>query len=210
MGQRQAPSDYYESNIASRVWRRNLAAMVLKLMKPGWEKETVLDVGVGDGYTIRLVKPHGPVVGIDADVSMSEAATSRGISFRPGSAYDIPFPDSTFGLVTCIEVVEHLARPSDALAELARVLTPGGSIIVTTPVPSLLWKGIWWAWSTAGPGRRWETTPHVSDLHIVGHDGGKNSLTSMLRSLGFSVAKVETCNFGMVSGLRAEKGLLHA
>jgi ubiquinone/menaquinone biosynthesis C-methylase UbiE len=201
----QAPSSYYESNFLSRRWRTGLAKMVRGLMPPGWEKAKLLDIGTGDGYTIRLVKPEGEVAGIDTDPEMQASAVHRGVDFQVGSAYQIPFPDNSFDLVTCVEVVEHLDRPHDALVEVKRVLRDGGSAVLTTPVPKFTWRVIWWAWTRLGPGKRWETTPHVSDLHMWDGEGSSRGLASMLQGLGFTIEATETCNGGYVAGVRAKK-----
>lgn len=50
---------------------------------------------------------------------------------------DIPRPDSSFDAVMCIEVLEHLPAPVDALRELVRLLRPGGDLIITAPFCSL-------------------------------------------------------------------------
>jgi SAM-dependent methyltransferase len=50
---------------------------------------------------------------------------------------DIPEPDASFDAVLCVEVLEHLPAPVDALRELARLLKPGGTLILTAPVCSL-------------------------------------------------------------------------
>lgn len=49
------------------------------------------------------------------------------------SAYSLDFPDHTFDTVTLIEALEQLERPGAALAEIARVLQPGGQLYITTP-----------------------------------------------------------------------------
>ncbi|HEV2226870.1 MAG TPA: methyltransferase domain-containing protein [Nitrososphaerales archaeon] len=200
----QAPSSYYESNFLSRRWRRGLAKMLKELLPVGWESARLLDVGVGDGYTIRLVKPEGPVFGIDIDPSMEELATAKGVDFRSGSAYRIPFPDATFDVVTCVEVVEHLERPGEALEELKRVLKLGGSVVLTTPVPKVSWRIIWWGWTRFGPGKRWESSPHVTELSLSGN-GGQHNLSQMLKELGFEIEKTASCNFGLISGARATR-----
>jgi SAM-dependent methyltransferase len=54
-----------------------------------------------------------------------------GLTFRAASAYDLPFPNDTFDCVCSLEVLEHLERPGDALAELARVSRR--SVLVSVP-----------------------------------------------------------------------------
>jgi 2-polyprenyl-3-methyl-5-hydroxy-6-metoxy-1,4-benzoquinol methylase len=92
------------------------------------EPSSVLDVGCGEGVvTARLAQHLAPaeVLGVDADeVHLKTEWNSRSatnLSFAAGSAYDLPFGDDRFDLVCCIEVLEHLERPRDALAEMVRV-----------------------------------------------------------------------------------------
>jgi 2-polyprenyl-3-methyl-5-hydroxy-6-metoxy-1,4-benzoquinol methylase len=92
--------------------------------------KSVLDVGCGEGVvTERLARLLAPaaVLGVDADdAHLSEEWRRRSvpnISFATGSAYDLPFEDGSFDLVCAIEVLEHLERPRDALAEMSRVAT---------------------------------------------------------------------------------------
>ena len=109
---------YYESNFLSKYWRSKLAEMVRSLMPEGWQEMRLLDVGVGDGYTIRLIKPEGEIHGIDIEGSALEQAESRGINVKLGSTHGIPYPDNSLDIVTCIEMLEHLEHPTLALKEI--------------------------------------------------------------------------------------------
>jgi ubiquinone/menaquinone biosynthesis C-methylase UbiE len=51
-----------------------------------------------------------------------------------GDAHTLPFRPGVFGFATCIEVIEHLERPTHLLEELRRVLRPGGVAVFTTPL----------------------------------------------------------------------------
>jgi ubiquinone/menaquinone biosynthesis C-methylase UbiE len=99
---------------------------------------SVLDVGCGEGVvTERLAQRLAPVkvLGVDADEAHLkaewESRTASNISFATGSAYDLPFADGSFDLVCCIEVLEHLERPRDALAEMSRVA--GRALLLSVP-----------------------------------------------------------------------------
>ena len=94
----------------------------------GLAPSSVLDVGCGEGVvTERLAQLLAPaeVLGVDADEAhLSEEwrkRTAPNLSFATGSAYELPFADGSFDLVCAIEVLEHLERPRDALAEMSRV-----------------------------------------------------------------------------------------
>lgn len=99
---------------------------------------SLLDVGCGEGVvTERLAAllPHVRVVGLDVDdPALARSWRERrgeNLAFRPGSAYRLPFADGSFDVALAIEVLEHLERPEQAVAELARVARRG--IVVSTP-----------------------------------------------------------------------------
>lgn len=198
-------ASYYESNPFSKRWRSGLAKMVRQLMPAGWENLSLLDVGVGDGFTIRLVKPSGEVTGLDLDPVELTAAKEREVTTKEGSVYDIPFPDCSFDIATCFEVLEHLDSPVRALREVDRVLRSQGYLVVSTPVPNLRWRAVWWLWTKLGPGKKWKMIPHVTELHLGEKSSKDGGLLAMLRELDFEVLGTSKCNFGMVAGLIARK-----
>lgn len=98
----------------------------------------VLDVGCGEGIvTERLARLLGDatILGVDADDERLrdewESRTLGNLSFANASAYDLQFEDGSFDLVCALEVLEHLERPRDALAEMARV--SGSSLLLSVP-----------------------------------------------------------------------------
>lgn len=95
----------------------------------------LLDVGCGD-------KPYEPVFsGRVSSYTGIECSASYSGSFNEASGkadltYDgahLPFPDGSFDTVLCTQVLEHVESPSELLAEMARVLRPGGRLIATVP-----------------------------------------------------------------------------
>ncbi len=98
----------------------------------------ILDVGSGAGQIIRHLlatsSPTTEVVGFDLSWEMLKRARERLRSDRPvfvaADMRSLPFRDASFDCVTCGYVLEYLPDPKDGLREFARVLRPGGTILL--------------------------------------------------------------------------------
>jgi SAM-dependent methyltransferase len=90
--------------------------------------QRVLDVGCGDGQVSRLAARLGAqVVGIDPTWNCVSVANQRGGAvFARAGAAQLPFADGTFDAVVACLVFEHIRDVDSAIAEVARVLQPGG------------------------------------------------------------------------------------
>lgn len=93
-----------------------------------------LDAGCGTGFNIRRLHELGfDVVGVEPSVEMRTRAQANnpGVDIRDGDILSLPFGPEEFDVVLAIEVIRYLVDPAPAVAELARVLRPGGTAIVT-------------------------------------------------------------------------------
>jgi len=116
---------------------KDLVFSLLEL-EPGM---AVIDVGCGAGDDAReiagLLGPHGRVVGLDASIAMVEESQRRAtegalpIDFIHGDAYDLSYPAGSFDRARADRVFIHLKNPAQALAEMVRIVKPGGRIVVT-------------------------------------------------------------------------------
>jgi ubiquinone/menaquinone biosynthesis C-methylase UbiE len=138
---------HHDSVLRSHRWRtaENSAGYLLPRLAPG---ARVLDVGCGPGtITVGLAARvgegragegragEGRVVGIDAAGEVladarAEAARhgQRNVSFEAGDVYQLAFADDTFDVVHAHQVLQHLADPVAALAQMRRVCRPGGVV----------------------------------------------------------------------------------
>jgi len=98
----------------------------------------VLDIACGEGYGSDILSSTAlEVVGVDicrsAIAQAREKYVSDNLTFACGDAYSIPFLDETFDCVVSFETIEHLEKPDQLLAEIKRVLTPDGFLILSSP-----------------------------------------------------------------------------
>jgi SAM-dependent methyltransferase len=115
-------------HLARYLWAGELAA-----------GRRVLDVACGSGYGAVLLRHAGArhVLGVDRDPAAIERARVRfgdaGIEFRCADALDLTGLDGPFDLVVSFETIEHLTGPDAFLDEVARVMAPGATVVLSTP-----------------------------------------------------------------------------
>ncbi len=122
-------------------------ATVMELLAPG-PGERVLDVGSGPGLLLRdiagAVGPTGLAAGLDSSESMMAIARHRcrdtqNVELATGDATALPWPDAHFDRAVSTQVYEYVPDLAAALAELRRVLKPGGSaVIMATDAETIL------------------------------------------------------------------------
>jgi ubiquinone/menaquinone biosynthesis C-methylase UbiE len=115
----------------------------------------VLDVGCGDGeFAMQLGTCGAIVIGIDTSAAMIEAAKDRAkahnenVSFLVASAEHLPFPAGQFDVVTAVTILCFIDDARPVFREVARVLRPGGHLVVGE-------LGRWSTWAAARRIRAW-------------------------------------------------------
>jgi SAM-dependent methyltransferase len=94
----------------------------------------VLDLGCRDGALTRAYASGNEVVGVDADREALAAAERLGIETRWADLdQPLDFPDASFDVVVAGELLEHLRDPQRVVAEIHRVLRPGGTFVASVP-----------------------------------------------------------------------------
>jgi ubiquinone/menaquinone biosynthesis C-methylase UbiE len=102
--------------------------------------EAFLDAGCGDGRYLAALPSPRPSRIVGTDISERILATARAAAERAGVEAELvrgnlealPLEDAAFDLVLCTQVLEHLLDPAAGVRELARVLRPGGRVVLTT------------------------------------------------------------------------------
>lgn len=152
----------------------------------------VLEVGCGDAsFTKELVKYSPDVTAID--ISAAQIAENRrrfgGITFlQHDVAAPFPFPDDSFAVIWCSEVLEHLFDPAFALREMHRIMRPGGQLLVTVPYHGRF-KNVLIALF------KWDEHFVPSNPHIRFYT--KRTLGNLAFQAGFRGVRMKTCGMGI-------------
>jgi len=184
----------FDENAARRIQRlystpdvvqQRAEVLALLAAQPG---ERVLDVGSGPGFLVaslaEAVGAGGAVHGLDPSAPMN--AVARGlVEHRPwvtidtGDAVELPYPDGAFDAAVSTQVYEYVADIPRALAELRRVLRPGGrALILDTDWDSVVWH--------AADRERHRRIMAAWEEHLV-HAHLPCTLPGQLRQAGFRV-----------------------
>lgn len=118
--------------------RAALLAPFLGLVRADW---AVADLGAGTGELATALAPHAArILAVDDSPAMLEAARIRtaqlrNVEVRAGSLEALPLEDQAVDLAFAVLVLHHVADPGRAMAEAARVLRPGGRLVIVDMVP---------------------------------------------------------------------------
>jgi SAM-dependent methyltransferase len=160
-------------------------ALVLRRLLPALPGPELLNAGAGAGtLTLKLVDAGLRVTSVDASADLCDwvrsALRARGADganpVLRGDLQKLALPDAAFDAAVCAEVLEHLDDDAAALAELARVLRPGGLLLVTVPANPYRYD---WTDRWAGHRRRYDAA----------------TLEERMREAGFADARAEGWGF---------------
>jgi 2-polyprenyl-3-methyl-5-hydroxy-6-metoxy-1,4-benzoquinol methylase len=160
--------------LIARGITRSLASARDEYLRPGIR---VLDVGCG-------VQPYYPLF---ADL----ASEYDGNDIEPGprvryvsSAEALDAPDHSYDLVLCTQVLQAVRHPHNALAELSRVLTPGGYLFLTTHgvYPFVPHPTDYWRWTQQGLPALFEDVDGLELVQLVPHGGSGATLAVMINT----------------------------
>jgi SAM-dependent methyltransferase len=131
------PIEYYRRPLVGSIFRRRIDLGLAMLRDRRFD--TALEIGYGAGAVLMaLAAVVGELHGLDLDAdpdAIGARLSRRGAraTLVRGSVYELPYTDATFDLVVCFSVFEHLHEYPRGLAEVARVLRPGGALLLGMP-----------------------------------------------------------------------------
>jgi ubiquinone/menaquinone biosynthesis C-methylase UbiE len=140
---RDLGSSVYASCFSYSRWR--LDALLRQYLPERGEGLRLLDVGCGTGHHMASLRERGfQVAGVDGSEEMiaHARANNPGAEIKVADVDTLPFPDSSFDFVLCIEVLRYLPDFTKCASEIARVLKPGGVCLVTA-APLFSLNGYW-------------------------------------------------------------------
>jgi SAM-dependent methyltransferase len=117
-------------------WYRNTRALAADLLDPWMHRDPrILDAGCGPGGNGAWLATHGDVVGVDLSADALDFVRARRPTTRPVRARveALPFADGAYDVVVGLTVLYTVPDDVRAVAELARVLRPGGALLLVEP-----------------------------------------------------------------------------
>jgi SAM-dependent methyltransferase len=157
-----------------------LAASVMFLRAPAPGDE-LLDVGCGAGDFLAVMRDLGwKARGVETDPQATRRGRERGLDIHEGDLASASFPDRRFDAVTMAHVIEHVHDAPRLLAECARILKPGGTLVILTPNSD--------GWGHRRFGRDWLSLDPPRHIRLFNRD----NLRRLLEGAGLQPRRVAT------------------
>jgi 2-polyprenyl-3-methyl-5-hydroxy-6-metoxy-1,4-benzoquinol methylase len=156
------------------TFHRRLKRLEKQYRPPG----RLLDVGAYTGALVAVSAQHGwSAVGVEPSRWAVSQAHVRGLAVLEGTLASVPFEDESFDVVTMFDVIEHVFDPLSLLQSAARLLKPGGIVVVHTMDAGSLTARLM--------GSRW---PWLMEMHL--HYFTRRTLSRALEQSGFRVLEI--------------------
>lgn len=194
------PGDYQHRALTQgppiqRFWHRSKLNLLDWFFVPA-TGEKILDVGCGSGVFSDAMASRGArVLSVDANADAIAYATKTfardGMEVRRGYLDELSLPDASFDAATVLEIIEHvyIDQVRKLLADLRRVIKPGGRLLITTPNYRGLWPMIEWLTDRFSKAAHMHEDQHV--LHFR-----RKMLRDVLLEAGFEIVSLRTyCTF---------------
>jgi ubiquinone/menaquinone biosynthesis C-methylase UbiE len=177
-----------------RFWHAGKLTMIDRLIRPHLKAGSrLLEIGCGAGNLLLQATVQGSYP-VALDLSMqsltfvrsrleeakSAAEAPGGFACTQAVGESLPLEDGSFDCVLLSEVIEHLEAPQISIGEAARVLRPGGRLLITTPNYRSLWPLMEWAVDRLNMVPKMAGEQHISRFH-------PSSLKQMLIQSGLDI-----------------------
>jgi len=121
--------------------RKVLAALIRRRVQPPKDAR-ILEIGCGTGHNLKMLSEFGTVAGLEID----EAARSFAEKRVGHEIFSAPLPELAgiperhYDVVGAFDVIEHILDDEGAIASIARLLKPGGKLVMTVPAHQWMWS----------------------------------------------------------------------
>lgn len=189
------PADYYQkgvkNNLLQRLWHGGKLKAVLSLMNKN--HQNILDVGCASGWFLSQVAskyPKAKCTGVDVYKKGIEYGkkTYKSLNLIVADAHKLPFPNKSFDVIICTEVLEHVVNPDKVLIEIKRLLSEDGIVIIEMDTGNILFNIAWFFWTHLRRGV-WKDA-HINSFNL-------KKLKKMILDSKFNIKKTKIFNLGM-------------
>lgn len=173
-------------------WFAGMRAISLALLAPrlGSGKLAFLDAGCGTGVNLEHLGRLGAAFGVDISEEAIAFCRSRGVAVMRGSVLELPVKSAAVDGITSFDVLYHRWVTDDlrAVREMARVLRPGGLLLIRVPALKLFWGA------------------HDEEVHSR-HRYTRGELEALLTQAGLTLLRSSYANFFLFPALLARRTL---
>jgi len=122
-------------------WYRERRALLGRELARIGKAGTALDIGAAGGGNTQVLRAHGWTgIAVEYGADGAQVARERGLDVLRSDARRLPIADGAIDLVIAYDVLEHIVEDHEAMAEVHRVLRPGGVALIAVPCDMKLWS----------------------------------------------------------------------